>query len=86
MWQDNMERFMRIPHATATPAQAQRRQQIETTIETLEHQLRILSVEGGGALLLPEGLSLAPTSLARRERPMTEAQRIKMLQNGPPVI
>ena len=57
-------------------------------MRALEQQLQVLSVDGGGALLVPEGLSLVPTALpcANKETPLTEGQRIKMLQNGPPIM
>jgi len=88
LWQQAMGHFMRIPHDTRTPAQVKRRQEIEKSIQALEQQLQMLSVEGGGALLVPEGLLLVPTSLqlASKEAPMTEGQRIKMLQCGPPIM
>lgn len=86
LWQEAMGRFMRIPHDTATPVQVHRRQELEKTIQTLENQLRVLSVEGGGALLVPEGFSLMPQPFKGKERPMTEGERIKMLQSGPSIL
>jgi hypothetical protein len=88
LWQQAMGHFMRIPHDTRNLAQVKRRQELEKSIQALEQQLQVLSVEGGGALLVPEGLLLVPTSLqlASKEAPMTEGQRIKMLQCGPPII
>jgi hypothetical protein len=88
LWQQAMGHFMRIPYDTRTPAQVKRRQELEKSIQALEQQLQVLSVEGGGALLVPEGLSLVPKSLqlASKEAPMTEGQRIKMLQCGPPIM
>lgn len=88
LWQQAMGCFMRIPHDTRNPAQVKRRQELEKSIQALEQQLQLLSVEGGGALLVPEGLLLVPTSLqlASKEAPMTEGQRIKMLQCGPPIM
>jgi hypothetical protein len=88
LWQQAMGHFMRIPHDTKSPAQVQRRQELEKSIKALEQQLQVLSVDGGGALLVPEGLSLVPTALpcANKETPLTEGQRIKMLQNGPPIM
>ena len=63
-----------------------RRRELEKTITGLEAHLSRLTVDckEDGCLMVPEALSLVPPG--PQPKPVSEGQRIKLLQSGPAII